>query len=260
MVVFYRMVGEKNKIEEKYIVRKQGEDMSEISVEVGSRIRQFRKSRNMTLEDLAGAVYKSKATLSKYEKGEIALDIETLYDIADALHVHVDQLLYHRQQKQAQEHEVDPVFFRGLHRVYAYFYDGRTRTINRSVCDILSQIDVNQYKLNMYMNYSDLDSYQKCENIYSGYIKHFDAMSIVEVIHQTNPIEHGSIQILAPFMDSETKWGLWNGISSRPFMPVALKMLFSKKPLKEDAKLSELLKISKEDIRTMKLYNFFSVT
>jgi hypothetical protein len=73
-------------------------------------------------------------------------------------------------------------------------------------------------------------------------------------------MEHGSVQILATFMDSPVKWGLWNGISSRPLMPVALKMLFSKKPLKEDAALAKQLKISKEDIRTMKMYNFFAVT
>jgi hypothetical protein len=155
---------------------------------------------------------------------------------------------------------VDPAFFRGLHRFYAYYYDGRIRNINRSVCDILSPTDVNQYKLIMYMNFKDYDRYQQCENTYTGYIKHFDALSIIEVVHQTNPMEHGSVQILAPFMDSDTKWGLWNGISSRPLMPVALKMLFSKKPLKEDDALRESLKISKEDIRTMKLYNFFAVT
>ena len=56
------------------------------------------------------------------------------------------------------------------------------------------------------------------------------------------------------------KWGLWNGISSRPLMPVACKMLFAQKPLKEDAELEEMLKISKDDIRVMKMYNFFSVT
>ena len=33
-----------------------------------------------------------------------------------------------------------------------------------------------------------------------------------------------------------------------------------KKPLKEDAALAKQLKISKEDIRTMKMYNFFAVT
>lgn len=234
--------------------------MSEISTEVGKRIRYFRMSRNMTIEELAAAVYKSKATISKYEKGDIVMDIETLYEIANRLHVHVDQLLVSQTPHRVVEHEVNPSFFRDVNRFYAYYYDGRVRKINRSVCDILSRMDVNQYKLIMYMNYENLDCYQHCENIYVGYIKHFDALSIIEVVHQTNPMEHGSVQILASFLDSEVKWGLWNGISSRPLMPVALKMLFSKKPLKEDKVLNEKLKISKDDIRTMKMYNFFSVT
>ena len=235
--------------------------MSEISVETGRKIRYFRMSRSMTLEQLAAAVFKSKATISKYEKGEITLDLETLYDIADALHVHVDQLMVSRESGHREsEHEVNPSFFRGLNRFYAYYYDGRIRKINRSVCDILSQTEVNQYKLIMYMNCPDLNRYQQCENTYIGYIRHFDALSIIEVVHQTNPMEHGSVQILASFMDSEVKWGLWNGISSRPLMPVALKMLFAKQPLKEDAVLCEQLKISKDDIRTMKMYNFFAVT
>ncbi len=234
--------------------------MSEISVETGKRIRYFRLSRGMTIEELAGAVYKSKATISKYEKGDIIIDIETLYEIANVLHIHVDQLLINQTAQLAEEHEVDPSFFRGLTRFYAYYYDGRVRKINRSVCDILSRMDTNQYKLIMYMNFENFDRYQQCENTYTGYIKHFDALSIIEVVHQTNPMEHGSVQILASFLDSDVKWGLWNGISSRPLMPVALKMLFSKKPLKEDDALREKLKISKEDVRIMKMYNFFAVT
>ena len=223
--------------------------MSELSMEIGKRIRYFRTGKNMTLEELATAVCKSKATLSKYEKGDIVIDIETMYEIADAL-----------DKRTTDEREIDPVFFRGRNRLYAYFYDGRIRKINRTVCDILSKTDVNQYKLIMYMNYKNLDRYQQCENTYIGYIKHFDALSIIEVVHQTNPMEHGSVQILASFMDSEVKWGLWNGISSRPLMPVACKMLFAQKPLKEDVELEEMLKISKDDIRVMKMYNFFSVT
>lgn len=65
-----------------------------ISKEVGKRIQTFRKARHMTLEDLSGKIYKSKSTISKYEKGEIALDIETLYEIAKALHIYLEQLLY----------------------------------------------------------------------------------------------------------------------------------------------------------------------
>jgi len=43
-------------------------------------------------------------------------------------------------------------------------------------------------------------------------------------------------------------------------MPIAMKMLFSKVPLKEDAALIGQLKVSKDDIRLLKLYNMLTVT
>ena len=73
--------------------------MALISEEVGKRIHNFRKMRKMTLKEVSDRVCKSISTLSKYEKGEIAVDIETLYDLADALQVHVEQLLYRRPER-----------------------------------------------------------------------------------------------------------------------------------------------------------------
>ena len=72
-------------------------------------------------------------------------------------------------------------------------------------------------------------------------------------------MEKASVQILASFLSSDTKWGLWNGFSTRPMMPIAMKMLFSKTRLKEDAALLKKLKVSKDDIRLLKLYNMLSV-
>ena len=43
-------------------------------------------------------------------------------------------------------------------------------------------------------------------------------------------------------------------------MPIAMKMLFSRTPLKEDEALLKQLKVSKEDIRFLKLYNMLAVT
>jgi hypothetical protein len=43
-------------------------------------------------------------------------------------------------------------------------------------------------------------------------------------------------------------------------MPIAVKMLFSKNLLKEDETLVKKLKVSREDIRLLKLYNMLSVT
>ena len=42
----------------------------------------------------AAVICKSKSCVSKYENGQIAVDLPTLYDIAAALEVRVTQLLY----------------------------------------------------------------------------------------------------------------------------------------------------------------------
>ena len=66
--------------------------MSEFTCYVGEQIRRYRKAGNMTLQDLADAIHKSRATICKYENGEISVDVETLYEISQVLQVSISQL------------------------------------------------------------------------------------------------------------------------------------------------------------------------
>jgi transcriptional regulator with XRE-family HTH domain len=235
--------------------------MTIISEEIGKKINIYRRAKKMTLDGLSRKVCKSKSTLSKYEKGLISIDIETLYDIASALNIHVEQLLYAMpQQGNFQNDAACPAFFKNLSRFYSYSFDGRDRRMDCSVFDVLSKGEDGKYRLMMYMNIKSYDSYQDCENTYWGYIQHFDAMSRITLTNKDTPMEKAIIQVLASFLDSPTKWGLFTGFSSRPMMPVAVKMLLSKQPLKEDEALIKKLKVSREDIRLLKLYNMMSVT
>ncbi|WP_170100232.1 hypothetical protein [Trichococcus patagoniensis] len=54
--------------------------------------------------------------------------------------------------------------------------------------------------------------------------------------NQDTYMEQVTISILASFLDADTKWSLFFGLSSHPIMPIAVKMLFSRPPLKEDAR------------------------
>jgi len=235
--------------------------MSEINIQIGKQIRTYRKMRKLTLDELSTMLHKSKSTISKYEKGEISIDIETLYEIADALEIHVEQLLYLRPKRTViSSHNNSPAFFSGVSQFYSYVYDGRSNSIIRCVFDVLSETENHQHKIMMYMNYKDFDNYQNCENTYWGYIKHYDALTHISLVNKDTAMENVSVQILASYLDSDTKWGLFNGFSSRPMMPIAVKMLFSKTRLKEDSTLVHQLKISKDDIRLLKLYNMLSAT
>jgi len=234
--------------------------MGQISREIGLRIRNFRKSRHMTLDQLSSLVCKNKSTLSKYETGEIVLDIETIYEIARALGIHVEQLLYCTPDRVSiQPSGPRPAFFSGLSQFYSYYYDGRINRIIPCVFDVLLQSEDSRYKIMMYANFQDYASYQNCETTYWGYMEHYDAITNVILTNQDSPMEKAHGQILATYMNSDTKWGLFTGLSARPMMPVALKMLFSKKRLPEDEALLQMLKITKEDIRLMKLYNMMTV-
>ena len=59
--------------------------MNEINVYIGGQIRKYRKANGMTLQQLADVIHKSRATVCKYENGEISIDIATLYEISQAL-------------------------------------------------------------------------------------------------------------------------------------------------------------------------------
>ena len=67
--------------------------MDEISIRVGQQIRRCRKATRWTLQQLADAIHKSRATVCKYERGEIAADVSTLGDISGALQVPLSQLV-----------------------------------------------------------------------------------------------------------------------------------------------------------------------
>lgn len=235
--------------------------MRDLNSEIGEKIRIFRKRKGMTLEELAKALFKSKATVSKYERGEITLDIITLYEISNILNVNIEQLLFLKKESDIPTpSSSNPAFFSDINQFYSYVYDGRVNKIMKCVFDIVPTEARTGNNIYMYMNFKDYKNYQDCENTYHGTIDHYDTLTNIVMRNQDTYVEQVSISILASFLDSSTKLGLFFGISSRPLMPIAVKMLFSRNILKENEELVEQLKISREDIRLLRHYNMLSAT
>lgn len=98
--------------------------MKEICNIVGSRIRFIRRQKGYTLNDFADAIHRGKSTVSKYERGEISIDIETLADISRVLGVSLASLV-----DDSKSTGVEFIFRPGeneyaehLERYYLYFY------------------------------------------------------------------------------------------------------------------------------------------
>ena len=114
--------------------------MNEINIYIGGQIRKYRKANGMTLQQLADVIHKSRATVCKYENGEISIDIATLYEISQALQISFGQLASY--QPPLPPYTPPTVgtlqrspFFQAK-RLYFYFYDGRYHRLKDGVIDI----------------------------------------------------------------------------------------------------------------------------
>lgn len=232
----------------------------ELAKEIGMKIRYIRKSRKMSMNDLAQMICKTKSAISKYENGQISVDIVTLYDIAKALNVDIRELLIPQSvPKEFSSSSNIPAFFRDVSRLFMYYYNGRTNRVVCSIIDIQSSEKPNVSEVYMYMNVKDPEHSYPCEDTYYGTLNHYEVLSTMLLQNRNMPMDQYQVGIPTPYINDEYKWVLNYGISSRPLMPTCTKHLLSKQPIPINSDLIRELKISKEDIRLLKLYNMLVI-
>lgn len=235
------------------------QSMKEISVHVGQRIRLYRKMKNLTLETFAGMIHKSKATVSKYENGDISIDIETLFEIAKALQISAHQLIDY-ESGSAEDQGTDGAYPLRKKRYYMYFYDGRRRRIIRNVIETRENgLENGEVKANFYADLDDLSDFHKCRFLYHGTMRRFDTFINFDFENQNNRVERAFLYAMNSFSHGNLMTGLFCGLSTQPIIPVSFKFVLSPNRLEEDETLKEQLRISKNDIRQMRKMNMFVI-
>lgn len=232
--------------------------MKEISSHVGSRIRLYRKAKKMTLLTLSQKIHKSKATLSKYETGDITVDVETLFDIAQVLGIKVQQLIDYAPTEALsfpQNENIGGFFPQRL--IYVYFFDGRVGKIIKNVLEI--DRESARGAAIFYNDVASFDEYDKCRNLYFGSVEYFDTVTNFSFDNQSNRMEHVILYAVNPFDRGDQVLGLLSGISRYPMLPISIKCILSPSVLEENDELLEKLVISKKDIKLIKNLNMFAV-
>ena len=118
---------------------------------VGSRIRACRKAQNLSQKELANRINKTYACISKYERGEISIDLFTLYEIAMALGIEPQYLIPYNPQREpaASLRESQLPIFR--HRqLWCYIY-----TDQHAIISGYLEIDIDTAKVMLYMDLRD---------------------------------------------------------------------------------------------------------
>lgn len=232
--------------------------MSEISKHVGERIRFYRNIRGITIQQLAERINKCKTTVSKYERGEITLDVETLIEISDFLEIPIEQIFNHQKiHKNSNVKEDQSGLFYKADKLYIYFYDGRIKNINYGVIEINNSI--NERNVLFYSNVESTENYHNCRTFYSGKLNYYDPFIRISLFNHCNDMEQLLIYIIKPMDLSRDTMGLFCGISNNPLLPSATKCLVSLEPKKISDELIKCLQFSKEEIFQFKKLNLFVV-
>ena len=231
--------------------RGRGIYMSELTVRMGENIRIYRRANRMTLSELATKINKSKATVGKYEQGTIALDMDTLYEIAAALGVSPFQLMVSLLPEKKEKGEPR---LQGERR-YLYLYDGRASRILRSLLVSGQEDDA----VTLFYDIPSFTEPQRCRALYYGRRQKHDFVTNYILENQSNGVEHAFLCVMRSLDRPTESTGLISGISSRMLLPVSAKCILSEAVLPENEELTESLLLTKEDIRLTRRCNMFIV-
>lgn len=237
--------------------------MNELSRHIGEKIRMYRKVRGMTLQQLADSIHKSRATVSKYETGEITLDIETLFDISQALNINLSQLTDY-QPPAPEPIPAEPgvtrksPFFQAK-RLYFYFYDGRYNRLKDGIIDIYERKEhPGDYEASLSIS-SVTPTGRSSEVYYTGKVIYSDMLIRFSFVNQCNTLEEDLLYIFNPLEIRDSTCGLLCGISSADLMPCAFKCLVSLTPKEHTEEFQEQLLLTKKELRRWQKLNMFIV-
>lgn len=221
---------------------------------VGNNLRKYRQAYGYTLEELAERVHKSRSTLSKYEKGLISIDVDTIADFSAIFHIPAAQLL-----SVPCAGDTGPEKKEFLDRQYVYAFDGKRKRIMKSILEEFHSSDTETNSVQLFYDLEDLNSPGRCKVVYSGISKKFDLCRNYNLQNLSHPMEQIWMCAMNGLSQSNSQIGILAGLSSFTMYPCARKVLISSTMQKESDLMTELV-FSKEDVRLLKKYNVFTVS
>lgn len=98
---------------------------------IGSRIRQYRQERGITQEDLAFQINTSAAYISNIERGIKKPSLQKLSEIADVMHVTVNDFLY------CVTYDTNSSFDRDLQYMISLCTPEKQKVITKNIAEII---------------------------------------------------------------------------------------------------------------------------
>lgn len=212
---------------------------------LGKKIKYFRKSKNISTEELGNIIGKSKTTIVRYENNEILLDILTAIEICNALNIDLNDLCDNSLHCLEKDINKNPF---NSNLLYLYY-------ISKNGI-IISSIEVTETKNTNYVLMKNGLTKKGYKQEYTGVL---ESNYNTAFICLTNAISNPGLDKFQIEIDLHSKidnkyYGIFLGISDNTHKPTARKCILTDKLITSIDGLTSLfeeLKISNEDSKDM---------
>lgn len=220
----------------------------ELLEHIGQRIRLYRTRQKMTITQLGEKVHLSPSNISKYENARLSIDVRTLFCIAEALDVTINQLMDYRKPVEVEKYKTNTInFFRRSNLFYMYQYFGIDKRIHACVIEVTHEAEEEADQVSLYYSCEDLDNYVDSGYIYTGVMSCHDLTTNFFCKNPYNHSDEIAICAKSTFSKGNITTGLLNALSQSLRNPYAAKVIFSLSPLPQDDELKAQLSISDKD-------------
>ena len=211
----------------------------------------YRKSRGLTLEALGNNIGKTKATVSKYERGEIIPDITTILEICNALNISLSQL-FPSKNSISKTSCLNPF---NVNILYLYYY-----TENILITSVIELKEENHTIFTtLYNGVKNITRYADKSAYYYEGILEFDKtigyMNLYNVESENTQLEKLQISFTIPWSkDIEITNFFILGITPNS-LPIVKKGIISTTPIKNIKLYDDILLLNKEDLQNIQHNN-----
>ena len=220
------------------------------NVNIGEKIKHYRKLANLTLSDVGKNINKSKATISKYESNQIIPDAITLLELCNCLNIPISDFLPITEEKNINSNTLFNPF--GTNQLFMYYYTDKKLILSIIELSIFSDY----YKCKFYNGIKSTSNYQHCSYYYEGT---FEANKTTAYFtfhnssHRNNMLEKVQVVVNIPWSDNiKVCKGLILGLTPNS-LPIVKKIILSPFEIKDIHKYNETLTFSRDDVN--KIYN-----
>lgn len=206
---------------------------------------EYRKARGFTLESLGNKIGKTKATISKYEKGEIIPDIITILEICNTLNISLSQLFPISNNEVNNYSPINPF---KTQKLYLYYYSE-----NILITSILElKEENNKILVNFYNGIKNIKNYANETSYYYEGILECD--KTIGYINLYNPTSQGTllekiqISFIIPWSQNFKFTNFLILALSPNSIPIVKKGIISVEPILDISHYINILKITQNDI------------